>query len=379
MQLPMKSPPFVILVTLLVSLGHGYAAPIPEESFLQEVWRTDPDEPPFFRSLSDFVLVGDELFVLDKRSFLISVYSVTNGRHLRDLDIHGDGPGELTGVISMEAISDSTLGIFSPFGPSMVFIDSSIGGPSYEFGNSRVTFSYEKERGYVHSYRCEYKDGKLYYSGKDLTAEELFLTRADVATERREFDFFSLPAGSRFSGGPPVIDERDSYVIGYEGWCVGDDERVYYSAARCGHGQLEIVTYEGDHRSGVISLPYDPRKRSDVEKEAIKRGELGGDRGFRQFAAIGGTIKIDDYDPDILEMFEYEGRLWVRTSRSDELSGERRYEIFSPDGRYLGRHSLKFDGVDWGQDRVIFLGDFVVIAKDHNQEELMHFIVAKWE
>lgn len=376
MQFSIRFSAFLIVSHLIVPSGHCLAAPVSHEVILEEVWRTDPEEPPFYRSLADFVVIGDELFVLDKRAFIISVYACSDGRYLRDLDIQGEGPGELTSVVSMEAFSEDTLGVFSPFGPSLVFVDRTNGGPSYEFGQSRVTFSCEGERDFVHAYRCEYKDGNLYYSGKDLSAAELFLTRADVLSEHREMNFLSVPAHSRFLGESPVIDESDSYFMSSEGWCIGDSGRVYVSEKRCGHGQLEVAVYRDDHKAGVIHYPYESRKRSKAEKDAIKQNELGGERGLRRFAALGGTIQVDDYDPDILEMMEYEGCLWVRTSRCDERPDSRSYAVFSPEGSYLGHRTVIMDGVNLHRDRVVFLGERVVIVKGLEEESPLHFIVA---
>lgn len=372
----------VSLVLLALPFAHqglAAAAPDTQEYVLREVWRSDPDTPPFYRTLSDFVLVGDELFVLDKRSFVVSVFSIEDGHHIRDLDIHGEGPGELSSVVSMESISADTLGIFSPFGPSLVLVDADVGGPSYEYGNSRVTFSYEGERDFVHSYRCEYKGGKFYYSGKDLASEELFLARADLSSESRVMIFYSMPARSRFLGGPPVIDEGDSYIFNAKNWCVGDSGRVYFSEVRCGHGQLQIVVYEGDRKARIISHPYESRRRSEAEKKAIRNNELGGERYYRQYSAQGGIIQIDAYDPDVLDLFEYENRLWVQTSRSNEYSDGRCYDVFSPYGSFLGQHILKMDGVDWRHDQAFFLGDWIVVVKGLDQKETLHFIVTAKE
>ena len=62
----------------------------------QELWRTDPDDEPFFRSIQKVLHdpESSEYFVLDTRSRAIHVYD-HSGTRLRSLLLEGDGPGQV--------------------------------------------------------------------------------------------------------------------------------------------------------------------------------------------------------------------------------------------------------------------------------------------
>jgi hypothetical protein len=324
---------------------------------LEESWRSDPDEAPYFRSLSSFILHHNELYVMDKSSAVIYVYSTT-GELLRRMDVRGEGPGELVAPTNMMLLSEKSIGLMSAIGPRLVIITLE-GEPSYEFANSEVE-CYTDSRDFSHAYSSGFREGKLYFSGEQSVEGRLYLARCDL-TGFVEMTYMEWPL--RSSPGEYIINESDSFVLSNKNWCTGDGGRVYVAEERCGNDHYNIVFYEGDDELFTIEQPYTSRRRSEVEKAALEEETAGGSKGQQILSSLGGYVAVDDYDPDVVELVEIDGILWVRTSRSEENEGCRTYELFDREGQFLGQRHIAMKGANWKKDVVHFLGDYAVLVK----------------
>ena len=348
---------------------------------LNELWRTDPDDEPYFRSLSHFLLHRGELFVLDSRSITLSAYSL-KGNLLRSMDLGGEGPGELFGPVGLLPITDFTIGLMSVMGPRLVLV-STDGSPSYELGHSEMK-CYTNSRDFSLAYTAECRAGKLYYSGEQSIDRRLYLARCDLSGFQ-EYIYMEWPLES--SPGDLVLDESDAFVLSNKNWCTGSRERVYVAEERNGHDHYSIVVFEGDDELFSIRKPFVSRSRSDEEIKLLRDGPVGGAKGYDAFVSLGGKVKVDEYDPDVRELVEIEGTLWVRTSRSEDDPRGRTYDLFGLDGTFMGRRQLIMDGINWRKDDVHFLDEgYVVIVKGEydalhpgadQEQDPLQFILAR--
>lgn len=324
---------------------------------LNEVWRTNPEDEPYFRSLSSFILHQDELYVLDKLSTVIYVYSI-DGELLRKMDIRGEGPGELQGPTNMMLLSETSIGIMAAVGPKMILITPE-GDPSYEVGTTEIEY-YTTHSDLSNSYHSEYRDGKVYIAGEQGIRNVMFLARYDLEGFLEDY-YLEWPSNSL--PGQLVLDEKDSFLLTYKPWCSGIQGRIYVSEERCGVDEYRIMVFDESKLLPSIVHPYESRRRTTEEKKKLQYGPVGGMEGYKTLVSMGGDVKVDDYDQDIIEMMEIDGELWVRTSRSEENEGVRTYDLFDREGQYAGQAQLHYEEANWNKDVAHFLDDHVLIVK----------------
>ena len=349
-----------LLLAVFTAIGaeaQVQASEVVKDVELQEQWRTSPDEEPYFRSLSSFFIHQDELYVLDKLSTVIYVYTL-DGELLRTMDVRGEGPGELQGPTNMMLLSETSIGIMAAVGPKLIIINTE-GEPSYEFNSSEVEF-YTTHSNMSNSYHSEFRDGKVYIAGEQGIQDIMFLASYDLTGFMENF-YLQWPSNS--TPGQLVLDEKDSFLLTYKPWCTGERGRLYASEERCGVDEYQIVVFEDSQELFSIIHPYTSRRRSSEEKEQLRCGPVGGTEGYKALLSMGGDVKVDDYDQDIIEMVELDEMLWVRTSRSEENEGKRTYDLFNRPGKYQGQAHVHMVGVNWNKDVAHFINDYVVLVK----------------
>lgn len=174
---------------------------------LEEQWRTDPEQEPYFRSLTHFIIVNNQLYVLDRLSSSIYVYTI-EGTHVRTIILEGEGPGEIYKPATMMLLSDRSIGLLSFMGPKVIVIDLE-GYPSYEFGSSVIEL-YTNTSDVANSYRAEFGDGRIVLAGEQAIKDRLFVSSYDLSgsliTNYLEINASSMP-------GSFILDECDSYLL----------------------------------------------------------------------------------------------------------------------------------------------------------------------
>jgi hypothetical protein len=328
-----------------------------KQILLEEIWRTDPEQEPYFRSLSHFIINNNQLYDLDRLSSTIYVYSI-EGILTRTIRLEGEGPGEIYKPATMMLLSDRSIGLLSIMGPKLIFIDMD-GYPSYEFGSSEIEF-YKDTSDVANSYQAEFCDGRIVLAGEQAIKDRLFVSSYDLSGSF-VMNYMEIDAGS--TPGVLILDERDSYLLRDKPWCLGAGRRVYISEQRVGVDHYSIIVFEDEYKLFVIKHPFVSRKRTRAEIELLRTEPVGGKRGYAILTGMGGKVRVDDYAPDIKELFERDGILWVRTSISDLTENMRTYDLYDRRGNNHGSCDVVFSGINWKKDQVHFVNDYVIVVK----------------
>lgn len=97
--------------------------------------------------------------------------------------------------------------------------------------------------------------------------------------------------------------------------------------------------------------------------ELLRTEPVGGRRGYAIYKGMGGEVRVDEYAPDIKELLERKGVLWVRTSMSDNVEDMRTYDLYDRSGASLGSRDMILSGADWKKDQTHFINDYVIVVK----------------
>lgn len=328
---------------------------------LERLWSIGgEDEDYIFRSISSVVLGHDgNIYILDGRSAIIYVNSLSDGSAVREMSIDGDGPGELRFAKDMFSMNDNSIGLLRSHPGKLVCIDYN-GIPQESFyvrGNSNFNAGFGA-----------WQNGVLVLSGADenIRNGQMFLARFDNYGEMYRYESYQVKS----SAFRMELSEEEDYFFYYKPWAIDQDGLAYFapywSLSNQGYYQINIYDQQGK-KMRIITREYEAYKRSGKDKKNVALQKYCGEEGLRELENTGIEFIPEDYEPDILRIYAHpDGNIWVATSRGvrDQAQGIMiSYDVFSPTGHFIKQVALAVDG-DGQKDMVYFLNsDTVVIVK----------------
>lgn len=334
---------------------------------LEEFWRIGGEDEEFiFRSISSVILANDgDVYILDGRSAMIYVNSLSDGSAIRSMSIQGEGPGELRIAQRMFLMGENDLGVLQKHPGKLIRIDyQGIPQQSYDIrGNSFFNAGFGA---------CQ--DETLVISGidNDVRNGQMFLARFDSYGEMHRYESYSVKS-SVFK---IELTEEEDYFFIYKPWDISQDSRVYFapywSLGEQGYYLINVYDPQGK-KERVFTRKYQAHKRSDDEKKKIALQKWCGEDGLRLAKDRGIKYIPEDYEPDVLEILAHpDGNIWVRTTQGmcNQDSGIMlSYDVFSPQGHFIKQVGLAVEA-NADRDIVYFLNeDTVVVVKGQSSVE----------
>lgn len=348
-------------------------APAQRAVDLQEVWRLggEDDEDVLLGLVTAATLGPDgNVYLVDRQLSQVLVVGPDGGL-VRTLGRRGEGPGELNNPHGLFLLPDSRVAVVQGF-PSRVTTLRPDGTPGGE-----IRIGGEPEQGGFNMMRelrlCGDKlvgvrgrgtfdqaRGKstqvttmaiMDLNGRDLVKLCERTVENDLA--RRIFD-----EAAEFS-------ELNTWTASRDGLIFSAPERDAWA--------VNVRGLDGAV-TRTLRRPFTPRRRAAADKAALTDGMLVIVNGVRQQM----ESKALDHDPAILRLnAAADGRLFVTSclQRRELLppGTAARYDVVSPDGRFVEELTLRAPGFDREQDAVLFLDGktFLVVTNFDQAREAM--------
>lgn len=327
---------------------------------LRELWRIGgEDEDYIFRAI-DKVLLGydDKLYVLDGLSGVIYVVNPINGQEIRQINIDGEGPGELSFANNMFLMEEDQIALLRPHPAKIICIDYQ-GIP-----REGVDLS---ENSFFIAGTADWQNGALVIAGTsaEIRNGQTFVARYNRYGEMYRYESYPTRS-SAFQG--QMVEEDDYFMIG-KSWDIAHNGELWlapYWALERDHYLINVYDDEGK-LTRVITRDFQSYQRSSDQKEAVKLQKLCGEESLRRFKENGIEYMAEDCEPDVVEIYAHlDGNVWVTSSRGirdQDLGVIITYDVFSGQGHFLKQVSLVGDG-DGQKDIVYFIDqDRVILVK----------------
>lgn len=286
------------------------------------IGRLDGDGPDLFGNVSD--LETDDsgrIYVLEQDASELRVFGA-GGEHLFTVGRQGEGPGEFNRPSSLLWAADGRLWVAEPFNRrfSLFTADGEFIETRIRQSN-RISFPWRGGFGPNGTVR-EISGGRIdEFTDMLAPLDSLDLPEVEVPT----FELTSDQGTSRFTMTQGVPFARERVVRmgqGGDPWHAVSD--VY---------SIQQVDISGDTLRVI--------RREDAERLPVTGVDLDEARErLSSFEQAGGEIdlsKIPDEKPYFSDFtFADDGTLWVELETEAEFEGQR-YDLFDPEGRYLGR------------------------------------------
>lgn len=328
--------------------------------YLEEEWCVGCSDSELLLGLPIRVALDGEglLHILDAQLNQVHIFSVT-GEHLATHFRGGEGPGEIRNPSDLVVWPDGTMGVLQEF-PGQVIRVNANGDPMPILHPGA-----DPEAG----------GWGLLMSGR-VRGEQIVLcgqmTQENESGERikRQYLASFAPDGSEQlayleitephqprSGKMREMDLVKPHLLGYD---VGPDGRVYLTMDWKRYELLVFYPDGGVDR--IIERDYEPRRRSEAEREYILKMYGAGGGG------PGETLELAEYAPSIA-FFQRgvqvtdAGELWILTSRGnhDLPAGVlARFDVFDDKGHFLRQVEVHCPG-DPYNDRLLVLANNRVI------------------
>ncbi len=328
---------------------------------LRELWRIGGNDEEFiFRSIDKVLLANDNnLYILDGLSGIIYVNSPEDGSAIRQMNISGEGPGELAFSNNMFLMEEDEIALLRPHPAKIVCIDYQ-GVP-----RESVYLSVDM---FFTAGTAQWRNNTLVVSG---TSAEVVNGQTFVARFNRYGEEFRYESYQTRSSMPKrQMVEEDDYFIIYKPWTIGQGGELYlapyWSLANSNFYQINVYDQQGKLQK-LIRKEFDSYKRSGRDKKNVAKQKFCGDEGLRRLSDRDIEFLVEDFDPDITNIYTRpNGNIWVQTSqsaRSQKLGTLLSYDVFSPQGHFLRQVDLHGFG-DGQKDIIYFLGeDRLVVVK----------------
>jgi hypothetical protein len=327
---------------------------------LRELWRIGGEDEEFiFRAIDKVLLAEDgDLYILDGMSGVIYVNSLDDGSLIRQINISGEGPGELSFANNMFLMEEDQIALLRPHPAKIVCIDyQGIPQPSVDLtGDS-----------FFIAGTADWSDGVLVVAGAsaEIRAGQTFVARYNRYGEMYRYESYS----TRSSAFQAQMTEEDEYFMISKPWVIGEMGELYlapYWAVSKDYYLINVYDDDGQ-LIRVITRDFVSYQRSHQEKKQIVLQKFCGENGLRLLTERGFEYLAEDYEPDISEIYAHpDNNIWVSTSRSvrDQDSDVIiTYDVFSSRGHFLKQVSLEGDG-DGQKDIVYFIDqDRVILVK----------------
>jgi hypothetical protein len=276
-----------------------------------------------------------------------------NGSYLKSLSRQGEGPGEFQRAESILFMPDGTIGVVEYFPGKVVRFDRD-GVPAGTF----IPGGDDPAKGGFRSLRnLEFRGGNLVGCGANMSdaGGELkrtqYLSRFDTdgVEELRYLEKISTPHFARAE-----FNEKKEYFVDRGAWAVGPDGRVHAAPDR---DDYRIYVYGPDGTlERIIEREYEPRKRTQAEKDRVLEGIIMIVNGER----ITPDAEIEDHDACISQIDVLDdGSILVLNGHSmhEQPDGVlRTYDVFDSNGHFQRQMAIACEG-DSRDDGLFFVGD----------------------
>ncbi len=301
----------------------------------------------FYRVADATILSDGRIIVADAGSSQIRAFSRT-GTALSQVGREGEGPGEYHQIMKVVRLGNDTVGVFSwPTKMTLLAPDLSL-VTTLRLGD-RANWPYALEGGQFID--LEVFASVIEYEG----ASQLIRAPASIVRRTREgavedtiwrgpgFEEFMFSSGDRRGSARPLFGKVVAMSVYGSSVLVGTSEAMEYQVLDSSGRPLRIVRVPG------YDLALDP-----PTVEAEKASLLGPDpSAFRK--ELVAQLPVPDSRPAYSDfLVDAEGFLWAGETQSLRNYFEpRNWEVFSPDGQWMGSIQTpeKFKpfeiGVDW--------------------------------
>lgn len=329
---------------------------------LEELWRAggEDDETIFGSIVAATTDRAGNVYLLDAQLSVVNVYS-SEGEYLRSLSREGEGPGEIRRGRDILFLPDSTIGVVHFFGGKVVRFDTEgIPAELLILGGDDPT-----KGGFRNLRNLRVRGGNLVACGGIMAASPGGTARrtsylASITDEGSEKARY-LEKSTETAFGRREFIEKDAYFADDERWALGPHGKVYAAPQR---DRYEIHVYAPNGKLiRVIEREYEPRKRTQKEKDQVVEGVVMIINGERVYP----DAKIEDCAPCISGLWVADdGTLRVENSHGsfDQQDGIMvTYDVFDAGGHFQKQVSLACEG-DGQEDGLFFLaGNRVVLSR----------------
>ncbi len=346
-----------IFIVVAAAVATGTSAEV--RSFqLEPQWQTDPEEPPFFRSIDKVLQASNgDFLVFDYRSSTCHRYSST-GEHVDLVVFGGEGPGEAGVVCDVAIDKNDQIYLYSPFGPAVIDMEAQW---RHKDGLSRFDIA-EVTQSSSMGFTLDTCEDDIVLSRLDYKSEAIIFELASPPWYESLREIFRTPTVVRFQDLRTEFAEKDLYYSNYPVRCVLGDTLFVASAWSGGEDEYRIDAYAGGNLVGSFCGAINRTRRSEAQVRRAKELMLGGAEGVDLFQSTREVI-MEDYPPDILSVTRQGNTLWVRSSADIDSDDFRSYSVFGANGRYLWDVLLRCRECDKGRDRVYLFGSQAVVIK----------------
>jgi len=331
-----------------------------EKMKLTELWRAGGlDEDVIFGEIIDVVSDrSGNLYFLDHQLCQVMVFS-EDGEHLRNLSREGEGPGDIQQPVDLLLMPEESLGIAMGFPGKIVRIT---------YNDTSMTTLYPvgdpSDGGFGVLRGAKYEKGLLVACGGSVA-----FNQDGSGTNKRNLSISDLscqePITFLEKSTPMLLAERkyvetdEYYVIGR--WDLSAEGRIYAAANR---DRYEISVFDGKGQlTEIIERDYQPRRRSEEEKDAVgsdMRVVINGEE-------IQYERQVEDYDECVTRLFVGgDGTLWVLTPHGlNDLPEDTLevWDLFDKDGKYIKQISIPLSaGLSSGRTFFLDQGKLVIIS-----------------
>jgi len=330
---------------------------------LDQLWKTDPDEAPFFNSIKEVLQNSDgEFIVLDSRSLTIHVFG-GDGTHTENINLYGEGPGEISRLVDIAIDEHDDVFLLSPFGPTIVNMQAkweptsqSRGVLSDITGDMSSGFSLDTHGGkfLVSSIGSYQTDNEVVFQA---FSKDGFEELEKVAT-------FPVQERARLTD-----SEQDYYFANHHPWCVSSEGDLFITHSWSNEDeyyQIDKLSLDGDLQL-TLKKKREKKKRTTREIGQVEELLLGGPAMVAMVKKMRNTsapIKIAEYSPDITHIFEYGSEIWVQPSGKQERAGVfRRFDVFSKSGEELSEVLMACEECDSVKDELYIFGNMAIVVK----------------
>lgn len=277
------------------------------------------------------------IWVLDGQAQEIRVFD-TDGEYVRTIGRKGGGPGEFAQAVHVGMAHGGNVWVADPQNNRVSVFDTS--GTYVEGKEMKGGFIIQPWPG-----RFDGR-GRYYLPVPDMSASEFrisfvaydsafqpvdTLVMPKDPIERVRFRHESPDGRSRMMAGVPYQGSLTSFLsrTGTEWALVTDQYRMFELTSR--GDTLRTITRE-----------FEPLPVTDADREKARQD-------LEWFTKQGGEVdwsRIPDTKPPVTGFFQDdEGDLWVRRTIATDAT-DRRFDVFDPEGRYLGVVTVPFPLVD---------------------------------
>ena len=326
---------------------------------LEERWSAgEDDDDIIFGSINAATMDSKgNLYLLDAQLSQVHVYD-PDGGFVKTLSREGDGPGEIRRPDDILIMPDGSIGVVHFMSGRIVCFDYD-GLPVRS-----ITPGGDPTEGGMRSMR------NLRYRGDNLVGcgGMMEFDQASGTGRRTEFiarynedgseQFRYYETSRDMELGRREFNEKKNYFPNDDRWALGPDGNVYTAPKRDAY---EIHVYDPDGTlMRVIHRDYQPRKRTQEEKDAVIEGVVMIINGER----VVPDAVIEDHATCITAIHVMDdGMVWVRNGHGshDQPDGVfQTWDVFDADGNFVRQVSLTCDG-NVRDDGFFFLNNDTVL------------------